>query len=111
MNVEVKQANSLKAPKTVYHFKDISNEVKVVGNVDFDKVGAYEVEYEVPTITGKYTVSQTVNVVDTYIIKETIPPTNGIKLQIFIVILKIPNIIFEIKFVANSLVVKTSPGK
>ena len=39
MNVEVKQANSLKAPKTVYHFKDISNEVKVVGNVDFDKVG------------------------------------------------------------------------
>lgn len=39
MNVEVKQANSLKAPKTVYHFKDISNELKVVGNVDFDKVG------------------------------------------------------------------------
>ena len=72
MNVEVKQANSLKEPKTVYHFKDISNEVKVVGNVDFDKVGAYEVEYEVPTITGKYTVSQTVNVVDTIAPKITL---------------------------------------
>ena len=72
MNVEVKQANSLKTPKTVYHFKDISNEVKVVGNVDFDKVGAYEVEYEVTTITGKYTVSQTVNVVDTIAPKITL---------------------------------------
>ena len=65
LNLEVKQFASISAPKTTYHFKDITNKVKVNQNVDFNKVGIYEVQYEVPTLTGTYTVNQIVNIVDT----------------------------------------------
>ena len=64
-NLEVKNANSIEIPKVTYHFKDVTNTVNVSGNVDFNKVGTYEVIYEVPTIIGKYKVRQTVKVVDT----------------------------------------------
>ena len=63
--LEVKHANSIKIPKTTYHFKDVTSTVKTSGNVDFNKVGTYEITYEVPTIIGEYKVSQTVEVVDT----------------------------------------------
>ena len=63
--LEVKNANSVERPKTTYHFKDITNTVKIDQDVDFNKVGTYEVTYEVPTIIGEYKVRQKVKVVDT----------------------------------------------
>lgn len=63
--IEVKQNTSIKAPKTTYHFKDVTNTVKVIQNIDFNKVGTYEVKYEIPTLIGKYTVNQIINIVDT----------------------------------------------
>ena len=65
LKFEVKQGSTIKAPETIYHFRDVTNTVKISGNVDFNKVGTYEVIYEVPTIIGKYKVRQTVKVVDT----------------------------------------------
>lgn len=65
LNIEVKQGNSVPKPKTQYHFKDVTNTVKVVGNVDFNKPGEYQVKYQIPTFIGTYETSQTVHVVDT----------------------------------------------
>lgn len=39
--------------------------VKVIGNIDFNKVGKYEIEYEVPTLIGKYIKKQIVEIEDT----------------------------------------------
>ena len=65
LNLEVKQYTSIKVPKATYHFKDVTNMVKVTQDVDFNKVGTYEVKYEVPTLIGTYTINQIVNIIDT----------------------------------------------
>ena len=65
LDFEVKQGSTIKVPKTIYHFRDVTNTVKVSENIDYNKVGTYEVTYEVPTTIGKYKVSQTVKVIDT----------------------------------------------
>ncbi|MBO5478900.1 MAG: polysaccharide deacetylase family protein [Clostridia bacterium] len=65
LNFEVNQKTFIEAPKTSYHFKDVTNTVKVVGEVAFDKIGEYEIQYEIPTLIGTYKVNQTVDVVDT----------------------------------------------
>ena len=65
LNLEVGENNSIKLPKTVYHFKDVTDTIKSVENVNFNKVGTYEVKYEIPTLIGTYTEHQTVNIVDT----------------------------------------------
>ena len=64
-DLEVKQNVAINIPKTFYHFKDVTDTVKVIGNIDFNRVGTYEVKYEIPTLIGTYTVNQTVNIVDT----------------------------------------------
>ena len=64
-DLEVKQNAAINIPKTFYHFKDVTDTVKVIGNIDFNRVGTYEVKYEIPTLIGTYTVNQTVNIVDT----------------------------------------------
>lgn len=64
MQVEVKSIRGLKPPKTTYMYHDVTNEVKVVGDVNYNEVGEYEVEYEIPTIFKTYTKKQTVKVVD-----------------------------------------------
>lgn len=65
LSLEVKQCSSINIPKTYYHFRDETDNIRVAGNVDFNKVGSYEIKYEIPTILGAYTVNQTVNIVDT----------------------------------------------
>ena len=65
LNLEVGQSSSIRMPKTLYHSKDVTNTVKADSNVDFNKVGKYEVKYEVPTLIGTYTANQAVNIVDT----------------------------------------------
>ncbi len=69
IKLEVKQYTEVKIPHTTYHMKDVTSSVKVRGVVDYNKIGSYKIQYEVPTIIGKYTVEQTIDIVD-----ET-PPT------------------------------------
>lgn len=64
MQVEVKSISSLKAPKTTYMYHDVTNDVKIVGDINYNEIGEYEVEYEIPTIFKTYTKKQTIKVVD-----------------------------------------------
>ena len=73
VKVEVKQNTEFEIPHTTYHMQDVTSSVRVKGNVDYNTIGSYKIQYEVPTIIGKYIVEQTVNVVD-----ET-PPTITLK--------------------------------
>lgn len=63
--IEAKIDNNLIKPKTTYHLKDITDKLEIVGNVNYDKIGDYEVTYKVPTLLGQYVKKQTINVVDT----------------------------------------------
>lgn len=68
LSFEVNQKIEIEKPKTYYHFRDITDKVKIVENIDNKKTGKYNVKYEVPTILGNYMINQEVNIVD------TIPP-------------------------------------
>ena len=73
INLEVNENTEIKIPHTTYHMKDVTSLVTVKGEIDYSKTGTYKIQYEVPTIIGKYTVEQTINIVD------TIPPTITLK--------------------------------
>lgn len=45
-------------------FRDVTSSVKVIGTIDYNKVGSYEIEYEVPMIFKTYIQKQKVEVVD-----------------------------------------------
>ena len=47
-----------------YHFMNISDDVKVISDVDYSKVGEYNVVFEVNTLTGKYQQVEKIRVVD-----------------------------------------------
>lgn len=49
-DLEVKQSAAINVPKIFYHFKDVTDTVKVIGNIDFNRVGTYEEKYEIPTL-------------------------------------------------------------
>lgn len=65
VEIEAKSGEKLKKPKTTYLWKEITNEVKIIGNIDYNRIGKYEVEYEIPMVFGKYNKKQTVNIIDT----------------------------------------------
>lgn len=65
IEIEAKSGEKLKNPKTTYIFHDVTDSVKITGNIDYNKIGRYEIKYEVPTVLGKYSKSQIVNIVDT----------------------------------------------
>lgn len=73
VNLEVNQYASVAIPHTTYHMKDVTSSVQADGNINYNKTGSYKIQYQVPTITGKYSFDQTVNVVD------TVPPTITLK--------------------------------
>ena len=52
--IEVMTTNELVKPKVFYHFHDITDKMVIKGNVDLNKVGEYEVEYEIKTLLKKY---------------------------------------------------------
>lgn len=64
MQVEVNSISGLKPPKTTYMYHDVTNDVKIVGDINYNEIGEYEVEYEVPTMFKTYTKKQTIKVVD-----------------------------------------------
>lgn len=73
VNLEVNEYASVAIPHTTYHMKDVTSSVQADGNINYNKTGSYKIQYQVPTITGKYSFDQTVNVVD------TVPPTITLK--------------------------------
>lgn len=64
MQVEVNSISGLKPPKTTYMYHDVTNDVKIIGDINCNEIGEYEIEYEVPTIFKTYTKKQTIKVVD-----------------------------------------------
>ena len=65
-NIEVKSIKEeIKKPTTMYHFRNVTNNVKINGNIDTEKIGEYKVQYELKTIVGTYTKEAKVKVVDT----------------------------------------------
>lgn len=62
---EVGQEADLGKVEATYHFKDVSDKVKVEENVDFNKIGKYEVKYIIPTLIEDYTEIHTIEIVDT----------------------------------------------
>ena len=73
ISLEIGQATSIQIPYTTYHMKDVTSSVTVTGDVDYNKIGSYHIQYEVPTITGIYAIEQIVNIVD------KTPPTITLK--------------------------------
>ena len=73
VNLEVNEYASVAIPHTTYHMKDVTSSVQADGNINYNKTGSYKIQYQVPTITGKYSFDQTVNVVD------MVPPTITLK--------------------------------
>lgn len=65
IQIQVNMAKQLSQPHTEYMFRDVTQNVKVEGNIDYSKIGTYEVEYEVPKLFGTYKQKQVVEVVDT----------------------------------------------
>ena len=65
VSVEVNSQEATVTPKATYHFHDVSDKVQVVGQVDYNQVGEYEINYEVPTIFGNYKKNQSIKVIDT----------------------------------------------
>lgn len=64
-NIEVGKEAKIAKPKTIYHFQDVTENVKVSGNIDYTKIGEYDVLYEIDTLFGKYEKKDKVRVVDT----------------------------------------------
>ena len=64
-NIEAKSQIKIPIPKTYYHFKDITDKVRITNNIDLNNIGEYNVEFEVDTLIGKYTKKDKVKVIDT----------------------------------------------
>ena len=64
-NIEVKSQVEMKTPKTFYHFKDITEQVKITENIDFNRLGEYDVNFETKVLFGTYTKKYKVKIVDT----------------------------------------------
>ncbi len=63
--LEAKVDHSIKTPFAYYHFQDVTKQVEVVGTVDYNHIGSYEITYKIPTLFGEYTQVQVIDVVDT----------------------------------------------
>lgn len=64
VNINLNSAEQLTKPNVYYHFKEGNENVKIKGNIDYGKVGEYDVVYEVETLFGTYTKSGKIKVVD-----------------------------------------------
>ena len=64
VEIEVNSNKQIEIPKTSYLFHDVSKNVKMIGEIDYNTVGDYDIEYEVPMLFGKYYEKHTIRVVD-----------------------------------------------
>ncbi|MCR5146068.1 MAG: polysaccharide deacetylase family protein [Clostridia bacterium] len=65
VTVEAGSEEQVKSPNMYYHFRSSSDRVVIKGNIDYNKVGEYDIEYEVETLLGTFTKKGKVKVVDT----------------------------------------------
>lgn len=63
--IEVNTTRIIEIPKTTYHFKDVTENVRVFENVNRQKIGDYKVKYELDTLIGTYSAESNIKVVDT----------------------------------------------
>lgn len=63
-NIEVNSESKFQKPYTYYHFREVTDDVKINSEATYDKIGEYEVEYVIDTILGKYSKKAKINVVD-----------------------------------------------
>lgn len=64
IEIQVKSGSVVQQPKTIYMFKDVTTNVKITGNIDYNTIGEYEITYEVPMFLRTYTKKQIVKIVD-----------------------------------------------
>ena len=65
-NIEVKSQAKIETPKTFYHFKDITDQVEMTENVDFNRLGEYDVNFETKILFGTYKKEAKIKIVDTH---------------------------------------------
>ena len=65
VNLEAKRQQEIRKPKTIYHFQNVTNNVRVNGDFNFDKIGEYNVKYEIDTMFGTYSKDGKIRVIDT----------------------------------------------
>ena len=65
LEVEFGNGKIVVIPKTRYFFKDITDMVKCTGKINYNKLGEYEIEYDVPILFNRvYKKTQIIKIVD-----------------------------------------------
>ena len=62
---QVKENKEIQKPNTIYHFENITDKVRIIGDIDYNKLGEYDISFEVDTLVGIYSKNAKVVVVDT----------------------------------------------
>ena len=65
LNIEINSENKIEKPKAYYHFLNETSNLKMSNNINYKKLGSYEINLEMNTLIGKYKKRVIVNVVDT----------------------------------------------
>ena len=63
--IEANSTQEIEKPKTTYHYKDVTENVRINGNIDYKKIGEYKIKFELDTLTGVYSEDAVVKIVDT----------------------------------------------
>ena len=65
INIEIGTDERVEKPKAMYHFQDVTDDVRMNGFINYSKPGKYKVEYEYDTPFGIYSKEVVVTVADT----------------------------------------------
>ena len=65
INIEIGTDERVEKPKAMYHFQDVTDEVRMNGLINYSKAGKYKVSYEIETPFGMYSKEVIVTVADT----------------------------------------------
>lgn len=65
LDIEVGEQTEIAKPKVMYHFLDMTDKVRIVGDIDYNKLGEYTVNFEIDTFIGTCSKSEKIRVVDT----------------------------------------------
>ena len=63
--VNVNTTERVSVPNTFYHFKNRNDEVKINGNINYNKIGEYNISFEIKKVIGVYVKNAIVKVIDT----------------------------------------------
>lgn len=65
IDIQAKTDERYQVPNVIYHFKNIKDDIKIEGTIDYNKIGDYEITYKIPTMMGEFKQNQTIHIVDT----------------------------------------------